>query len=103
MNGPATTPEVISAPKAGALPDIIDVAIRHRGLVITGLLLGIAAGVITYLKLGPAYETKSRILVSKKGNVQLSEDDGGNKTLFHKKKGRGGMGKNKKMTKKRIK
>ena len=80
MNGPATTPEVISAPKAGALPDIIDVAIRHRGLVITGLLLGIAAGVITYLKLGPAYETKSRILVSKKGNVQLSEDDGGNKT-----------------------
>merc|ERR1712176_960207 len=30
-------------------------------------------------------------------------DDGHDKTLFRKKKGRGGMGKNKKMTKKRIK
>lgn len=80
MNAPVTTPELVTAPKSGALPDIVDVAMKNKGLVLTGLLLGIAAGVIVYLKLGPAYETKTRILVSKKGNVQLSEDDIGNKT-----------------------
>lgn len=80
MNAPVTTPELVTAPKSGSLPDIVDVAMKNKGLVLTGLLLGIAVGVITYLKLGPAYETKTRILVSKKGNVQLSEDDIGNKT-----------------------
>lgn len=80
MNASVTTPELVAAPKSGALPDIVDVAMKHKGLVLTGLLLGIALGVVTYLKLGPAYETKTRILVSKKGNVQLNEDDTGNRT-----------------------
>ena len=36
MNAPVTTPELVTAPKSGALPDIVDVAMKNNPVPTTG-------------------------------------------------------------------
>jgi len=47
---------------------------RYRWWLAAGLLGGLLLGLAVYLKLGPAYEATTRILVSKKVNVPLRDD-----------------------------
>ncbi len=54
------------APRAGAhRVDVLRLVWRFRWLLVAGALGGLALGVLAYLKLGPEYEAKTQILVSK--------------------------------------
>lgn len=79
-------PSVITSPgmsdnaRKSALPDIVDVAFQSRWWILAGTAAGIGLGVLAYWYAGPSYETKAKILVSKRGHIEIKEDGPGART-----------------------
>ena len=69
-------PELSEAPSPNkALPDILDIAWQSRLWIALCTAVFAGVGFLAYWQAGPAYEAKARILVSKRGKIQLKEDD----------------------------
>jgi capsular exopolysaccharide synthesis family protein len=56
---------------AGKIPAFVQVALEHKLLLGSGLVLGLLAGFLAYMKLGPTYQATARILVSKRNAAPL--------------------------------
>ena len=54
--------------------DVVQIALRHKKIIIIGVALGLVIGHLGYKKAGPEYEATARILVSKKADV-LDKDN----------------------------
>lgn len=55
--------------------DYLQIALRHKLLLLAGLISGTALGHFVYQQLGPEYVATGKILVSKKASVQLREGE----------------------------
>lgn len=60
---------------AGKIPAFMQVALEHKLMLIAGLILGLVAGVLAYVKLGPTYMATARILVSKRNPAPLKSKE----------------------------
>lgn len=61
-------------PVTAAGPDLVAIALNNKLLLTLGLIGGLVAGVLVYLKLGPSYLASARILVSKRTTVPVREN-----------------------------
>ncbi len=55
--------------------DLLQLAFRYKWLLVLGLIGGLALGEAGYRKAGPAYEATAKVLVSKKVDVPLKNDE----------------------------
>ena len=55
--------------------NFVAMALRYKWLLATGLFAGLALGQLAYWKMGPSYEAKAQILVSRKNTVPVTERD----------------------------
>jgi capsular exopolysaccharide synthesis family protein len=80
MNSSAQPAVVSDTPRKSGLPDIVDVAFKSRWWILAGTSVGFGLGMLAYLYAGPSYETKAKILVSKRGHIEIKEDGPGART-----------------------
>jgi capsular exopolysaccharide synthesis family protein len=59
---------------AGSI-DVAALALRGKWWLLLGLIAGLIGGELAYLKLGPMYEAKARVLVSKRAAPAIKNDD----------------------------
>lgn len=69
-----------SAEAARPTPDFLALAFKHKWLLLAGLAVGLTLGQAAYIKLGPAFQATSRILVSKRTTAQIK--DGGESAAY---------------------
>ncbi|MBI5759252.1 MAG: polysaccharide biosynthesis tyrosine autokinase [Planctomycetales bacterium] len=55
--------------------DVWQIALRNKFKLILGLILGLVAGELTYIKLGPSFQASTRINVSKPASVQRDDEN----------------------------
>ena len=67
----STQPQTQVAPSF----DYIRYLLRYKWILIGSVLVGLTAGYLAYESMGPQYEARIRILVSKKAEVRLRSDD----------------------------
>ncbi len=80
MNSSSHPAVVSDIPRKSGLPDIVDVAFKSRWWILAGTSVGFGLGMLAYLYAGPSYETKAKILVSKRGHIEIKEDGPGART-----------------------
>jgi polysaccharide biosynthesis transport protein len=62
-------------------PDIVQVVLRSKWMLLLGGLAGLVLGYAAYLKLGPSYQANARVLVSRRSSVPLSREGEGTQTF----------------------
>ena len=72
----AATPEIAS-PTARGEVDLLSLALRYRWYLAGAFVVGVVLGQLGYMKLGPRYEAISKILVSKRVEVQIKDSEAG--------------------------
>lgn len=70
----------IPVPWAGATDtaskfDVWQIVLRNKFKLIIGLILGLVAGELTYIKLGPSFQASTRINVSKPASAQRDDEN----------------------------
>ncbi|NOX53173.1 MAG: hypothetical protein GXP27_01785 [Planctomycetes bacterium] len=69
--------EASGVPRGDLLPpiDYFQLALKYKGWLTAGFVGGLLLGIAIYLKLGPAYEATTRILVSKKVPMPIRDGE----------------------------